>query len=166
MLMHFLSSNRFHLLTALTLVPLTIAATARVRAEVIYIAETAEVVATLDQPTTVQTMTKSRSGLAFSSLEELDLSLEQEEEIDGIRAGMMDDLAEILTEEQFDEMLAAWESEADMMGVMRGLGLTSDQRSELIDTMRSTQDQIMGVLTPEQRALLEEESPRDRKSLK
>ncbi len=163
--MRFLSSIRVHFLLAFALVPLTVAAAARVHAEVITISETAEVVAAIEKPASLQTATKNRSGLAFSSLEELNLSLEQEEEIDGIRAGMMDDLSEILTEEQFDEMLAAQESEADMMGVMRGLGLTSSQRSDLIDTMRSTQDQIMSVLTPEQRALLEEESPRDRKSL-
>ena len=99
---------------------------------------------------------------ALSAIEELDLSETQQTEIDSIQANMVDELADILTDDQMDRFTTAQANGDDMRRVMRGLGLTSSQRSSVMSLMRDTQSQIMDVLTPEQRAELEEEMPRDR----
>ncbi len=118
----------------------------------------------LEKAETVQTLVSAKriSKDALSAIEELDLSEEQQTEIESIQSDMADELSEILTDAQMDQFIAAQTNGDDIRSVMRGLDLTSSQRSSVISLMRDTQDQIMDVLTPEQRAELEEERPRDR----
>lgn len=118
----------------------------------------------LEKAETGQTLisTKRMSKDALSAVEELDLSEEQQTEIEGIRSEMTDELSEILTDTQMEQFTSAQANGDDMRSVMMGLGLTSSQRSSVISLMRDTQGQIMDVLTPEQRAELEAELPRDR----
>ena len=111
---------------------------------------------------TVQQTSKRMGKDTLSEVEELDLSEEQQTEIDSIQAAMTDGLSEILTDEQMEELTTAQVNGDDMRTVMRGLGLTSSQRSSVMSLMRDTQNQVMDVLTPEQRAQIEEERPRDR----
>ncbi|MEO0535722.1 MAG: Spy/CpxP family protein refolding chaperone [Cyanobacteria bacterium P01_A01_bin.123] len=105
-------------------------------------------------------MTKQMGGGNMDKIEELDLTPEQEEEIDTIQAGMSEQMAEILT---FDQLAALEDAQANG-GNMRSvfMSLDSNQRSEVMTLMRTTQDEIMAVLTPEQRAQIEGELPRDR----
>ena len=115
-----------------------------------------------EQAEVVQQASKRTGKDALSAIEELDLSEEQQTEIDSIQAAMTDGLSEILTDEQMEELATAQTNGDDMRTVMRGLGLTSSQRSSVMSLMRDTQSQVMDVLTPEQRAQIEEERPRDR----
>mgnify|MGYP001793747969 FL=1 len=110
----------------------------------------------------VQQASKRMGKDALSAIEELDLSEEQQTEINSIQAAMTDELSEILTDEQMEELATAQANGDNMRTVMRGLGLTSSQRSSVMSLMRDTQSQVMDVLTPEQRAQIEEERPRDR----
>ena len=106
--------------------------------------------------------TKRMRKDALSAVEELDLSEDQQTEIESIQSNMVEELSGILTESQMSQFTTAQANGDDMRSVMRGLGLTSSQRSSVMSLMRDTQSQIMDVLTPEQRAELEEEMPRDR----
>lgn len=115
-----------------------------------------------EQAEVVQQTSKRMGKDALSAIEELDLSEEQQIEIDSIQAAMTDGLSEILTDQQMEELTIAQANGDDMRTVMRGLGLTSSQRSSVMSLMRDTQSQVMDVLTPEQRAQIEEERPRDR----
>ena len=119
----------------------------------------------LEKAETVQTLVsaKGMSKDALSAIEELDLSEDQQTEIEGIQSTMVEELSEILTESQMSRFTTAQANGDDMRSVMRGLGLTSSQRSSVMSLMRDTQSQVMDVLTPEQRAELEEEMPRDRR---
>ena len=99
---------------------------------------------------------------ALSAVEELDLSEDQQLEIETIQTSMTNELSEILTDSQMERLTTAQAEGDNMRSVMRSLGLTSSQRSSVMSLMRDTQSQVMDVLTPEQRAQLEEEMPRDR----
>ncbi|MEO0458354.1 MAG: Spy/CpxP family protein refolding chaperone [Cyanobacteria bacterium P01_A01_bin.114] len=110
----------------------------------------------------IQTMAKGRGGSAWSEVENLNLTAEQEEDINAIKAGVAEQMAEILTPEQLETFRAAQASGDDMRSTMMGLGLTRSQRSDVIGVMRDAQDDIMAVLTPEQRAQIAPENPRDR----
>lgn len=112
-----------------------------------------------DQTEIMQQTSKRMGKDALSAIEELDLSEEQQTEIDSIQAAMTDGLAEILTDEQMEELTTAQANGDDMRTVMRGLGLTSSQRSSVMSLMRDTQGQVMDVLTPEQRAQIERRTP-------
>ncbi len=118
----------------------------------------------LEKTETAQTLVSAKrmSKDALSAIEELDLSEDQQTEIESIQSDMADELSEILTDAQMDQFIEARTNGDDMRSVMMGLGLTSSQRSSVISLMRDTEDQVMDVLTPEQRAELEEERPRDR----
>ena len=107
-------------------------------------------------------MTKGRGGLDFSEVEDLNLTAEQEEDIDTIKASTHEELADILTAEQMEAFEEGQANGDDMRSVMMGLGLTSEQRSDLMGLMQASRDEIMEVLTPEQQAQLEGERPRDR----
>ncbi|MEM1240665.1 MAG: Spy/CpxP family protein refolding chaperone [Cyanobacteria bacterium P01_H01_bin.26] len=117
----------------------------------------------LKKAETVQLVsTKRMEKDMLSAVEELDLSEEQQTEIEGIQAGMMDELSEILSDGQMERLTEAQANGDDMRNVMRGLGLSSSQRSSVVSVMRGTQEQIMDVLTPEQQAQVEEERSRRR----
>ena len=107
-------------------------------------------------------MTKGRGGIDLSEVEELNLTAEQEEEIDAIKASTHEEIAEILTAEQMEAFEEGQANGDDTRSIMMSLGLTAEQRSDLMDLMRASQDEIMEVLTPEQQAQIERESPRDR----
>ncbi|MGD1952874.1 MAG: Spy/CpxP family protein refolding chaperone [Leptolyngbyaceae cyanobacterium] len=100
---------------------------------------------------------------ALSSAEELDLSEDQQLEIEAIQTSMNNELSEVLNDDQMEQLTTAQAEGDSMRSVMRSLGLTSSQRSSVMSLMRDTQSQVMDVLTPEQRAQLEEEMPRDRR---
>lgn len=105
----------------------------------------------------------NKGRTAFSDLEEeLDLTEAQAEEIEAIQADMIVELESILSADQLETFTAARANGDDMRSVLRGLGLSSSQRSELMSVSRETESQIMDVLTPDQRAQLEGASPRDR----
>ncbi|MEL6160660.1 MAG: Spy/CpxP family protein refolding chaperone [Cyanobacteria bacterium J06627_32] len=106
-------------------------------------------------------MLKSRSSV-LSDIEDLSLSPTQNDEIEAIKAEMMVQMAEILTPAQMETFQSAQSSGEDTRSVMRSLGLDNNQRSEVIGLMRITQNKVMSVLTPEQRAQIEDELPRDR----
>ncbi|MEL7225758.1 MAG: Spy/CpxP family protein refolding chaperone [Cyanobacteria bacterium J06576_12] len=96
-------------------------------------------------------MLKSR-GSVLSDIEDLSLSPTQSDEIEAIKAGMMVDMAEILTPEQMETFQSAQANGDDTRSTMMSLGLDSDQRAEVMGLMRITQNKVMAVLTPEQRA--------------
>ena len=109
-----------------------------------------------------QSMLKNRNATVMSRLEELDLSTEQSDAIDAIRANMMTQIEGMLTPAQLDAFRQGRKEGSDMRSIMRGLGLNANQRSEIISLFRTTQAQIMSVLTPEQRNQIMEERPIDR----
>ncbi|MEL6780667.1 MAG: Spy/CpxP family protein refolding chaperone [Cyanobacteria bacterium J06597_16] len=106
---------------------------------------------------------KSRGGSALSAIENLTLTPTQEDEIEAIKAEMMAQMAEVLTPEQMETFQTAQSSGNNTRSVMMSLGLDASQRSEVIGLMRITEGKIMAALTPDQRAQIEGESPRDRK---
>ena len=107
-------------------------------------------------------MTKGMGGSAWNEAENLNLTPDQEAEIAAIKASTNEQIAGILTSEQFATFQAGQANGDDMRSMMMSLGLTSNQRSSVMGVMRSAQNEIMAVLTPEQRAQIEGESPRDR----
>ena len=109
-----------------------------------------------------QSMLKGRQGSVLSEVDNLDLTADQQEEIDAIRAGLSEQMAEILTPEQMETFQASQANGDDLRSTLRSLGLTSSQRSSVVSVMRSAQDDMKAVLTPEQQAQLEGERPRDR----
>ena len=117
----------------------------------------------LDKTESALASTKRMRKDALSAVEELDLSEDQQLEIEAIQTSMTNELSEILTDDQMEQLTAAQAEGDSMRGVMRSLGLTSSQRSSVMSLMRDTQNQVMDVLTPEQRAQIEEEMPRDRR---
>ena len=117
----------------------------------------------LEKAETVQLVsTKGMQKDMMSAVEELDLSEDQQTEVEGIQASMMDELSEILSDGQMEQLTEAQANGDDMRNVMRGLGLSSSQRSSVVSVMRDTQGHIMDVLTPEQQAQVEEERSRRR----
>ena len=117
----------------------------------------------LDKTESALASTKRMRKDALLAVEELDLSEDQQLEIEAIQTSMTNELSEILTDSQMEQLTAAQAEGGDMRSVMRSLGLTSSQRSSVMSLMRDTQNQVMDVLTPEQRAQIEEEMPRDRR---
>ena len=109
-----------------------------------------------------QSMVKGRSSSVLSEVENLDLTADQQEEIDAVKAGLFEQMAEILTPEQMETFQAAQANGDDLRSTLQSLGLTSSQRSTVVSVMRSAQDDIKAVLTPEQQAQIEGERPRDR----
>ena len=109
-----------------------------------------------------QSMVKGRNSSVLSEVENLDLTADQQDEIDAIKAGLFEQMAEILTPEQMETFQAAQANGDDLRSTLQSLGLTSSQRSTVVSVMRSTQDDIKAVLTSEQLAQIEGESPRDR----
>ncbi|MEM9908370.1 MAG: Spy/CpxP family protein refolding chaperone [Cyanobacteria bacterium P01_D01_bin.44] len=110
----------------------------------------------------IQAMTKGRGGAAWSEVENLNLTAAQTEDINAIKVGVAEQMAEILTPEQLETFQTAQANGDDMRSTMMGLGLSRDQRSDVMGVMRVAQDEIMGILTPEQRAQIEPQNPRDR----
>lgn len=117
----------------------------------------------LDKTESALASTKRMRKDALSAVEELDLSEDQQLEIEAIQTSMTNELSEILTDTQMERLTAAQAEGDSMRSVMRSLGLTSSQRSSVMSLMRDAQNQVMDVLTPEQRAQIEEEMPRDRR---
>lgn len=106
--------------------------------------------------------TKGRSGPALSAVSELNLTANQEVEIEAIRAGVYDQMAEILDPDQLETLQTAMSNGDNMRSVVMGLGLSRSEMSSLRNIVGSVEDDIMEVLTPEQRSQLEGDRPRDR----
>ena len=111
-----------------------------------------------------QSMVKGRDGSVWSEVENLDLTDAQQEEIDAIKAGVAEQMADILTPEQLQSFQASQANGDDMRSTVISLGINRSQRSAVMGVVRAAQDDIKAVLTADQLAQIEAESdsPRDR----
>lgn len=110
----------------------------------------------------LQATVKSSADSVWSEVEKLDLTAVQQEEIDAIKAGVSEQMAEILTPEQLQTFQAAQANGDDMRSTVMSLGINRSQRSAVMNVMRAAREDINAVLTPEQRAQIEEEASRYR----
>ncbi|MEM6446812.1 MAG: Spy/CpxP family protein refolding chaperone [Cyanobacteria bacterium J06642_2] len=86
--------------------------------------------------------------------EELDLTTEQQEQIEVIRAQQREQRATVLTAEQQTQLQAALDAGDHPRHAMRSLDLSEEQRSQLRSLHQSGRDSISAVLTEEQRQQL------------
>lgn len=88
--------------------------------------------------------------------EELDLSAEQQEQIEAIRAQKREQRATILTAEQQAQLQAAIDAGQSPRRAMRALDVSEEQRDRLRTLRESARESVSAVLTEEQRQQLGE----------
>ena len=110
----------------------------------------------------ISAMAKGGPGGNLSAIEELDLTPDQQAELEVIQVGIIEQMSEVLTPEQI-QVFADSQNGGDRSN-MRSMMMSLDrrQRSSVMSIMRSAQADMMDVLTPEQRTRIEGSSPLDR----
>ncbi len=97
----------------------------------------------------------SASAQDFSMLEELDLTDEQQAQIQEIFQDLRGDVDDILTDEQQAQFRNAYQELQDFRAAAAAIdNLTGDQRAELRAAMQDSRGAISEVLTEEQRVEL------------
>ncbi|MEO1133804.1 MAG: Spy/CpxP family protein refolding chaperone [Cyanobacteria bacterium J06639_1] len=94
-------------------------------------------------------------GFDESKLESLDLTIAQQEEIQSIRTQHEDQMAEILTADQYAELKAALDAGKSPRSVVMSMGITRAQMGEMRSLGQSTQSRIASVLSEDQREQLD-----------
>ncbi|MEA5463897.1 Spy/CpxP family protein refolding chaperone [Leptothoe sp. PORK10 BA2] len=110
----------------------------------------------------ISAMAKGGPGGNISEIQELDLTADQQEELEDIQADIVEQMSEVLTPEQVEVFTESQNSgdTSSMRSMM--MSLDGSQRSSVMSIMRSAEDDMMDVLTPEQREQIEGSDPRDR----
>lgn len=91
----------------------------------------------------------------FPILEELDLTTEQQAEIQDIVQDLRSDLDDILTDEQQEQFQAVYRELRDVRAAAAEIDdLTDAQKAEIRAAMQASQGELSGVLTEAQRAEL------------
>lgn len=83
-------------------------------------------------------------------VEQLDLSAEQQADIEALRSQVRTQVEAVLTPDQQTQLSTAFDS-GEVFGVLRDLDLDADQRDQLRSIMWSAHDQASTILTDAQR---------------
>jgi Spy/CpxP family protein refolding chaperone len=97
----------------------------------------------------------SASAQDFPILEELELTDEQQEQVQDIFQDLRGDIDNILTDEQQAQFREAYQEAQDFRTAAAAIdNLTNDQKAEIRAAMQDSRGEISEVLTEEQRAEL------------
>jgi periplasmic protein CpxP/Spy len=94
---------------------------------------------------------KQHQGNAFK---ELNLTDTQKQQLKTIRQNTRQQIQSVLTEEQRTKLESAGQSgqSSDRKAVMKSLNLTDTQKQQMRDIRKKSQEQVLAILTPEQRS--------------
>jgi Spy/CpxP family protein refolding chaperone len=97
----------------------------------------------------------SASAQDFPMLEELELTDEQQEQVQDIFQDLRGDIDDILTDEQQAQFREAYQEAQDFRTAAAAIdNLTNDQKAQIRAAMQASRGEISEVLTEEQRAEL------------
>lgn len=98
---------------------------------------------------------KQHQGNAFK---ELNLTDTQKQQLKTIRQNTRQQIQSVLTEEQRTKLESAGQSgqSSDRKAVMKSLNLTDTQKQQMRDIRKKSQEQVLAILTPEQRSKFEQ----------
>ena len=91
-----------------------------------------------------------------SPLQSLGLSDTQKSQIREIRQKTHDQMKNVLTSQQQEQLKAAMQNPQARRAAFGDLNLTQDQKNQLQQIMKSQETQIEGILTPQQKQQLQE----------
>ena len=95
---------------------------------------------------------QKENSLFLSGIENLDLTDTQKQEIETIQDETEAQISEVLTPEQMEKFKAERAEGEETRDILMDLGLNLSQGRSMKAILRNTQNEILMVLTPEQRA--------------
>jgi Spy/CpxP family protein refolding chaperone len=100
----------------------------------------------------------SPSPGAAPNSQELKLSTQQVQEIQTIRAKALNQISEVLNPDQRQQFSQGLKSGQGLNQVLLSMNLTNDQQTKITSIVKTTNEQLIKVLTPEQLQQLRQES--------
>lgn len=92
----------------------------------------------------------------FPILEGIELTEQQQTQLDELRQQTRAQVEEILTEEQREQFITTLTEEQNLRNAIAALNLTDQQKEQLRPVFQSVRTQMGDILTPEQRQQLRE----------
>ncbi|AFZ28820.1 hypothetical protein Glo7428_0211 [Gloeocapsa sp. PCC 7428] len=97
-----------------------------------------------------------RAGRGMGKMAGIELSAEQQAQMEQIRNETRTQIEAVLTPEQRQQWQAATQNGQRRRGAMASLNLSEAQRTQIRQIMQSSKERVTAVLTPEQRQQIEQ----------